>query len=266
MASGFALVLFQKKALMVTLLLILFAGVLHARRSGVPRNVLRWWCLKALAFLTVAYLVMVVVPVWNESSSKLDAPGPITAAELTSLLGDERAVHVAAYALLSPFTRTSISAFYYVDVFPAQHSFYGLDIGLDILGLGGMPDDNLVVWAAMYPNMPGGSVSAAYQFALYSQVGLGGALLGSALVGALLAVGWSYLMAPGRSALVSSVLGAFLLLFAVFLAIDSLRNSLISSYGLLWGVLLFGALWLAGMLARRSSRPHDSCSSRIEGL
>ena len=38
---GFALVLFQKKALMVTLLLVLFAGCLYARRRGVHGSVLR---------------------------------------------------------------------------------------------------------------------------------------------------------------------------------------------------------------------------------
>lgn len=292
---GFALVLFQKKALMVTLLLILFAGCLQARRCGVADDVLRRWGRRAFASLTVVYLAMVVMPVWSESSTKVeqevtytsgeksskgdevtsisgeksskdDGLGLTAATDLASLLGDERGVHVAAYALLSPFTRTSIPSFYYAEVFPEKQPFYGLDIGLDVLGLGGMPDDNLVVWAAMYPGLPGGSASAAYQFVLYSQVGLGGALLGSALMGALLAIGWTYLMTSRRSAVASSVLGALLLLFAVFLAIDSPRNSLISSYGLLWGVVMVGALSAAGLLFRRPMRPYDVPPSRMESL
>lgn len=266
-ACALTLMLYQKKSLVALLLLVLFAAALHRVMTG------RWdraWtkgALAALAGLVVIYLSMTVLPVWRDTTTKLKEIDNVakenlakenltkrdrqaeTARKLDSIIGEARAAHVAVYALLSPFTRTSLPTFYYVEVFPQKHPFYGLDLAQDVLGYGNMPDDNRVVWRAMYPTIPGGSASAPFHFILYSQVGIAGALLGAAFTGAVLALAWAVLLAWRQSAVTRSLLGALLLVFSIYLAIDSTRNSLISSYGLLWGVALVGVLHMLGQIA-----------------
>ena len=266
------LMLFQKKALMATLLLLLFVFVIERALSGRWSQTANRAVLMAVTGLVFIYLTMTVLPVWRETTTRLDeaeqalakgkalprAPQDplVSTPEMERLLGGQRAVHVATYALLSPFTRTSLPAFYYADVFPSQHPFYGLDLGQDIVGLGGMPEDNRVVWDAMYPHLPGGSASAPFQFVLYSQVGLPGALIGATAVGAALGLGWGWLLAWRRSGPMRPVLGSLLILFAIYLALDAGRNSLLASYGVLWGSVLAGLLGiLQVLLSRRRASP-----------
>ena len=145
--------------------------------------------------------------------------------------------------IVSVLGRTSGPALTYPVVFPTLHGFYGPDLALDVvcskkLGCTGrsMPDDNLVVWDQMYPHNPGGSITAPFQFALYSQAGLPSALLGSVLLGAALAVVWRTVRARSLRGPWSELLGAITILAAVNLALDSPRNGLLVSYGALWGV------------------------------
>lgn len=151
------------------------------------------------------------------------------------LLGPNRNVHVLAYALMAPLTRTSAPAMFYPIVFPRHHDFYGLDWGQDILGWGSMPDDNRFVWNYMYPNTAGGSVGAPFQFVLYSQVGTPWALFLSGLVGIVVGGIWRLVLESRGDPVWRSLLGAMVLLFCIFIAIDSVRGSITSSYGVLWG-------------------------------
>jgi hypothetical protein len=147
------------------------------------------------------------------------------------------------YSLLGPLNRTSVSALYYPVVFPSIHPYYGLDLGQDMLSklpwfrFPPMPDDNIVVWDHMAPTMPGGRVAAPFQFVLYSQIGLVGALVGSLLLGALLALAWRCVQHRGLPVVWSSLAGSLVVLLSVFLAMDSVRNSLLVSYGVFWGLL-----------------------------
>lgn len=266
------LMLYQKKALVAVLLLILFAMMLQRMMSGRMSAMASRMVLTGLTAVTLTYMAMTVVPVWRDTSSRLDQieedlkrrdPKAFTqdtlvsAEELAEVLGDSRAVHVAAYALLSPFTRTSLPSFYYAEGFPDAHPYFGLDLGQDILGIGSMPTDNRVVWDMMYPDLPGGAASASFQFVLYSQMGLAGGLIGAAVVGAALGAAWACLLTWRRDGPLRPVLGALLLLLAIYLAIDSPRNSLMASYGLLWGVGLAIGLWGLDALAGRRLRPQS---------
>jgi hypothetical protein len=166
---------------------------------------------------------------------------------------------VLLYALLGPLNRTSVSALYYPVVFPDVHGFYGLDVGQDMLGklpgftVNRMPDDNIVVWDYMAPAMPGGRVAAPFQFVLYSQVGLLGALAGSLIAGVLLALAWRGVQDRRVPTVWASLAGALVLLLSVFLAMDSARNSLLVSYGVFWGFLFIGAaMTIAAALKRLS--------------
>jgi hypothetical protein len=148
-----------------------------------------------------------------------------------------RARALTLYTLLSPLTRTSIAAIAYPAIFPSVLPFYHPDLGQDILGFGRMPDDNLVVYQVLWPEHHRGSITAPFHYVLYSQGGLLVAATGSLLLGMVLGGLWRLLvLSVPQPGAVASVGAAAVLLLAVFLAIDSPRNSLIVSYGLAWTI------------------------------
>lgn len=168
----------------------------------------------------------------------------VDAAAIARIEGN-RARALTLYTLFSPLTRTSIAAIAYPTIFPDILPYFHLDLGQDILGFGRMPDDNLVVYRVLWPEHHRGSVTAPFQYVLYSQGGILIAALGSLLLGVLLGGLWRVLvLSAPQPGPVASVAAAVVLLLAVFLAIDSPRNSLIVSYGLAWAVpvlLVLGA-------------------------
>lgn len=235
-----ALALFQKKAALISLILVVTASLLDAARRD-PRRVRRGVVLLCVA-VTGSYFAMVVVPTFNRAD-----PGS-----------------VAVYSILAPLMRTSAPALYYPIVFPEAHPFYGPDLGLDIfcsrrIGCSGlrMADDNLVVWDYMNPSLHGGSIAAPFQFALYSQAGVPGAIVGSLALGLLLAMAWRFARSAVLPPIASSVSGAAVILLSINLALDSPRNSIVVSYGALWAFVFvlfasFATLLVRGPLSRRA--------------
>ncbi|MCA3176068.1 MAG: hypothetical protein ING36_11120 [Burkholderiales bacterium] len=241
----FNLFLFQKKALIVSLVIILGAVFLHRGllRPWVSR--FTWALVAATGLLSTVYFSLVVFPIYSEASktasqvfvpSEEDPKLLALAEETQAMIGYSRGAHIFAYAALAPMTRTSLPAMHYPDVFPERHPYYGLDFGQDILGFGRMPDDNLVIWKHMYPSLPG-AAGAPYQFALYSQVGVAWALMLCFIVGIVLGVMWKIILADDISRVWRSLMGSLLILFSIYLAIDSIRGSLLASYGLIWAWL-----------------------------
>jgi hypothetical protein len=264
------LLLFQKKAMIVSLIIIFGAAFLHGIMFQGWTRRLAWLLAVSATFIAAAYLAMVVLPIYSETSRTADdvlvqqsgntvnsykpCEKPGTPEELRKLcrevvsyIGADRSAHILVYAALAPMTRTSLPAMHYPKVFPDQHDYYGLDIGQDILGFGGMPDDNLVIWKHMYPNLPG-AAGAAYQFALYSQVGVIWALMLCTMVGAALGVMWQIILADDLSPVWRSLMGSVLILFSIYLAIDSIRGSLLASYGLIWACLFISLSCFIGRL------------------
>jgi hypothetical protein len=266
--------LFQKKALIVSLIIMI--GTVMLRRLLGGDSVLRpLRIVIASGFLAVVYFGLVVLPIYSETSrtagevlvqkedrvndrhQPCEKPGTSDdirklCREVVSAIGANRHSHIVAYALLAPMSRTSLPAMYYPIVFPKLHDYYGLDLGQDILGFGGMPNDNQIIWKYMYPNLPGGSAGAPYQFALYSQVGAIWTLPLCALVGALLGGGWQVVLMGGIPTAVRSLTGTILVLFSIYLAIDSLRGSLLASYGLVWAWLFILFFFFTGLLFKRT--------------
>jgi hypothetical protein len=271
------LLLFQKKALIVSLIIIFGAVLLHeVLLRGLTRR-LGWLLAVVTSFIAAAYFSMVVLPIYSETSRTADdvliqqtensvhshkpCEKPGTPEELRKLcrevvsyIGADRSAHILAYAALAPMTRTSLPAMHYPIVFPERHPYYGLDFGKDILGFGGMPDDNLVIWKHMYPSLPG-AAGAPYQFALYSQVGVVWALFLCFVVGAVLGVMWKIILAGDISLVWRSLMGSVLLLFSIYLAIDSIRGSLLASYGLIWAWLFINLFFsISSRLLRPKKR------------
>jgi hypothetical protein len=175
-------------------------------------------------------------------------------ADLTSQYKDviaNRTQAVILYTLLSPFTRTSISAVVYPVVFPDWHPFFHVDLGLDVLRIGTMPDDNVVVYRFLWPMHHRGQIGAPFHVVLYSQGGMWVALGGAFAAGLCLSRCWMILIARERPAVGASLISGLLITFSVFLAIDSIRNSMIVSYGVMWGALSIAAAVSFVRLANR---------------
>lgn len=247
-----ALALFQKKAALISLILVVTAYLLDTARRD-PQRLRRGVVLLCVA-VTVGYFAMVVAPTFDLAVHQEPAPQV-----------SQRIVDVAVYSIFAPLTRTSAPALYYLIVFPEAHPFYGPDLGLDIfcsrrIGCSGlrMPDDNLVVWDYMNPSLHGGAIAAPFQFALYSQAGVPGATVGSWALGLLLAVAWRFARSAVLPPIASSVSGAAVILLSINLALDSPRGSIVVSYGALWAFVfvLFASvatLLVTGPLSRRAA-------------
>jgi len=268
-AVALAIPLFQKKAAAVSLIIIASAYMLQTVFRG---KRLRRVILVGAVALFAMYSAMVVIPTFNVARGAQEQiaqrqPPPTAAATPptgvatpptgpgTSPTGGERSISalaqattqvgvVTVYAFLAPITRTSAPAMYYAIIFPNVHPYFGLDLGQDILcspriGCHGlrMPDDNIIVWDYMNPTVHGGTVAAPFQFVLYSQVGVAGAVIGSLAVGALLAIVWLWVLRHRGDDVSSPLWATLVIVFAIYLAIDSLRNSTLVSYGLIWPVL-----------------------------
>jgi hypothetical protein len=252
-ALGLTLLLFQKKAAVVAAIIVLGSWI-YSTAADRPRRASVVGIVAAAAVI-VLYFAAIVTPVYSRSQKAVKQQ-PRAATNGTShrtalppavahLLA-KRKTGIAVYALLAPLVRTSAPSLYYPVIYPGRHAFYGLDLGQDVLGIGAMPDDNLVVWRAMNPDLPGGAIAAPYQFPLYSQVGLGGALAMSAVFGALLALLWRAATAAAWPRPWASLLASIVLVLGIYLAIDSARNSALVSYGVLWafGFVLGAAVFV----------------------
>ncbi len=261
------LLLFQKKQPIVYLLAVLLPfWIARHSRLGARSHMLRHATVALLVALVV-YVALVFVPMLGLAEGPTRAnQAPATAAPLPTdaqvqradqleqfrsrLLSMPAVAEKSLFLINSVIFRTAAPAIYYPMVFPARHPFYGLDLPLD----GFTTDDNLIVWNAMWPDLPGGSVSAPYPFSIYAQVGLLGVMVFAALTGITLALAWiwSAVVQPPQPL---SLLGATLtLVFTIFIAIDTLRNSVISSYGLAWGVALLLLLGWIGRHGRNASK------------
>lgn len=261
------LLLFQKKALIVSLIIIFGAVLLHRIFSKPWTRRLTRTFVATTGLLASIYFLLVVLPVFLETSrtasqvfiqqeekgNQQEKKLLMLRKEINSMIGSHRSAHIFAYAALAPMTRTSLPATYYPIVYPELRGYYGFDFGQDILGFGGMPDDNLVIWKHMYPGLPGGA-GAPYQFALYSQVGVVWTLLLCAMVGMVLGAMWQGILAGDISRVWRSLMGTVLILFSIYLAIDSIRGSLLASYGLIWAWLFISLSFFIGRLLQAQAR------------
>lgn len=269
----------QRKVMLVSVLLIACAVYLYRHVGWTPRRPVHSrhqiaWLAGGPLVLYAAYVGLTLITMLGPGSGAFTNMSPdserLRRARLgIPELGDDarvsfgidqgaitriqsnRVLSVTLYVLLSPLTRTSVAAVTYPVVFPGVRPYYRLDVGQDILGFGSMPDDNLLIYSVLWPEHERGAVGAPFQIVLYSQGGLWLACAGSLLVGLGLALAWKPLRDLERPTVVGSLYGAVIIVLAAFLAIDSIRNSLIVSYGMAWGLVALGFI---GAAARHWSR------------
>lgn len=255
----------QRKVLLTSTVLMLFAIYVHEyvgsaprRRASIARHVK--WAAMATFLLYVTYLGLTFLAIASPDSKPYtslqnvtphasrtfphDKPAPVVSFALddrtVARLKDNRVRALALYLFFAPLTRTSITAIAYPVIFPAIQPFYPVDLGLDVLRIGRMPDDNLVVYRFLWPEHDRGAVAAPFHVALYSQGGMLVACVGSLVVGFALALAWSRIFAVATPSTLRSLFGSLLLVLAMFLALDAGRNAMIVSYGVIWGMLPLG--------------------------
>lgn len=271
------LLLFQKKQPIAYVILVFLPFWMKTLGLGLgTRNTKMGWSgSKAILFLIAAYAIMLFIPTLGLSNHKED-----TLVRGDFILGksvedksvedksiEDKTQNIVNIDLFtkkylslpdiskqilfmsnSVVFRTSAPAMYYPVVFPAKQHFYGLDLPFDRF----TADDNLDVWKVMWPNTPGGSVSAPFQFSLYAQVGLIGTMVLSIIMGILIGFMWAWFLKIDLQTPATLMVGTLTLVFAIYLAIDSARNSIVSSYGLVWGgIFLVILVWVSRIRIRR---------------
>jgi hypothetical protein len=270
LAVGVQLLLFQKKAAIVAALIVLTALAVHLLGPGTARRA-RWAVPTSVLAMTAVYFALVVLPVYAQTRQTVQtvvaaedatekelpsAPVPITPQErerrkslAKELDLDNRTKALVLYSLLSPLTRTSAPSLYYADVFPRRHAFYGFG-----LGDGKPTDDTRVVWDYMNPTLPGGTVAAPFQFGMFALWGLAGALAACAAAGAGLALLWRIVIESFPPRDWQSVGASLVVLLSVYLAVDSAQNSILVSYGVIWGLLVVAVALGIAAAVRRGGR------------
>ncbi len=252
----------NRKAMLTSAILIaaavytyVCAGWEPRRRAGVVGRQLA--VLAAATVAVYALYLALTLPILREVLRLPRSPGdgpprssPVPDDALRAVGMTNTPEAFALYLAAAPFTRTSLSAVVYPAIFPRLVPYYPLDVGLDIIRIGRMPDDNRVVHGVLYGIQPKQTVSAPFHVVLYSQGGVPVALAGSLIMGLALGAGWALVLSRPRPSIDMSLFGSLLAVLAVFLAIDAVRNSLVVSYGLVWGLLTLLAVraadvWLA---------------------
>jgi len=129
---------------------------------------------------------------------------------------------------------------FYVDVFPAQEPFVGIDYGLQWFGIGPEVPANLVVFNYMYPKITWvqGAAPAAAHISAYAQGGIGWSIVTMILIGGVIAF-FGMLGSVARSALARSAFvgGTISCYYSTQVDFAGMINH---SYGYKW--------WLAGIL------------------
>ncbi len=139
---------------------------------------------------------------------------------------------------------------YYVNIYPDMLPFFGLDLGLHLIGMGEIASDNNVVFDYMYPacDWVQGAAPGPAHVRAYGQGGLLFAFVTVALIGVgikMAGVLRRYIAGP-----LSFSLYMASLVCLYFLTQTSAREALLSCYGICWAVPGIIPLWLLSKPAR----------------
>lgn len=144
-------------------------------------------------------------------------------------------------AVVGLLNRTSYATIVDIVVFPELVDYYNIDLGLDMIGIGNSPDENIVAARILYPKAENpGACPVPFYIALYTQGGILVSIFGSIIVGFCLGFFWILAISPRNT--LNYAFGAWICVFAVMLAINSGRNALFASDGAIWPVFFLGCV------------------------
>lgn len=202
-----------------------------------------------LSFLSIGLLELKVIRLRS-----MILPASVMFACLTAL----QALMVERWALAHTFDlllfRMAASYPFYVNLYPEAIPYSGIELGLHLIGLGEPARDNLDVFRYMYPTVTfvdGAAPSPAHVRA-YSQGGLLYAVVTLVLVGLCLRAITTLRKNAHRPLTFAIYLES--LVFLYYLTQTSMRESIISCYGIFWAVVAIGAVWTFAGKARPDDR------------
>ncbi len=142
---------------------------------------------------------------------------------------------------------------YYLNIYPDMLPFFGLDLGLHLIGMGEIASDNNVVFDYMYPacDWVQGAAPGPAHVRAYGQGGLPFAMVTLMLIGLgikMAGVLRRYIAGP-----LSFSLYMASLVCLYFLTQTSAREAVLSCYGICWAMPGIVPLWLLSKPARRAA-------------
>ncbi|WP_413570371.1 hypothetical protein ACLWBD_07440 [Bdellovibrio sp. HCB117] len=260
--------LFQKRPILICFQIVFIAYLLEYLNASVIKKIIIAGVASILLYWLLIFLPTLAISETNIQSAVKYKQKSSVANEFEkkwNLTEEQIAVEVEAMEaakslpdskkrLLAPVSalifRVSYPSVFYVAAYPDVYPHYGLDLVFNKVKW----TDNTDVWKLMWPHIENGSVAAPMQFVFYAQAGVWAAVGMSILTGIILAFLWWWSSIGGFANPLRAVQGSLVLLLAVFISMDSLRNSLLATYGIVWGVLLLELLVWIKLLVERMNK------------
>jgi len=154
-------------------------------------------------------------------------------------------VFINAMAFTGMLNRTACASIVYPVLFPEFLDYYPFDYGR-----GPGTDDSTVVYSILNPGYYG-SMSAPFYVVFYSQGGLAVSVIGSFIVGFLMGFFWNMLIRSGSVSLPGSVFGGLVFFACIMVALTSPRDSIMSTYGVIYPLAFFLLFYLANNIVAK---------------
>lgn len=202
--------------------------------------------------IVLGLLVLGVVKSWIVPIAGVAGIIILTVIQLFTLGGEWSVLD----SIIHVFFRMANSFPFYVNLFPDIIPFQGIDFFLDMAGIGTSPDDNLVVFDYMFPtvNWTQGSAAAPSHMRAYAQ----GGILNSLFV--LTITGWIMVfLARFRKHLDGPFFYTIFiqgLILLYYMTQTSIRECLVSSYGLRWVIVSLGSAFVLTKAMRSVLQVH----------
>lgn len=249
------MLVFQKRPLMIFLLIYLASFVIYKKSF-------KYLFAGALSilFIFLVYLLLVLLPSLEIKKTKLVSPNKVDAGKQEKVLAKREfrknatqlvnemkfTERVSVSAIGSLFFRVSLPALFYVQAYPEIYPYEEFHYPFKA----NSPTDNVDVYKLMWPGHNWGNASAPANFIFYSQVGVWGSILCFVVLGCFTGICWNYFKqgVPSPERIVQSSL---LLIFMMYITMDSFVNSISTSYGIMWGLALVQFILIITSLKKR---------------
>lgn len=143
---------------------------------------------------------------------------------------------------------------YYVNVYPDMLPYFGIDLGLHLIGMGEIASDNNVVFDYMYPNVDWvqGAAPGPAHVRAYGQGGLLFAFVTLAFIGLGIKMAGVLRRYIGGPLSFSLYMASLVCMY--FLTQTSAREALLSCYGICWAMPGIVPLWLLSKPVRMPAK------------
>lgn len=247
---------FQKRPLICGLIIISLAYVIKALRHNSLTKKSIVITFSVMFGIYMCYFVGIYVNTLNiveipskgivAELDKLDNPSIKTSEVFKLYYSDPKVTNGNAFevalkrANYGIFNRSAYSGIIYPKIFPNLHNYY-LFARNDILNA---KDDNIVVGNYLSKDATANVVApSVFYIMFYAYGGIIYSLVAAAFIGLMLGIMWRCLKDKTDNIFVA-MLAVLLMLFSIHISLGSVKDALLSSYGILYPVCLVFLLWM----------------------